>query len=430
MTQTIPAQLETKIRVNRLLNMTVDWADELIFPYYDGLSLRNVPHSAMQALGVPFPDAAPLLPDVWQGETPQAKRVVTFLLDGLGYQHLKMLMENDPEIRQAIADLNGGRAVIPLTSIAPSTTAVALTTLWTGATPGQSGITGTLMFLREVSTLVNMLSFKPVVGQSAVPSELDTWGLDPHSLAKTIGLSDHLAQHNIPTYTLINRIYVGSGLTRVIYSGNEHIETHHGNQDFMVRLEDMLIKTRGEQCYVGVYWDGVDALAHTYGAHGRYTHAEAKHQILALRDLLTKSSISDGETLFMFLADHGHQDAVDPITIKDDPILYDALQMSLAGDERHAYAYLRNGTLETVTNHLDTHYADSLAYIETARAIESGYFGTDVHPIVKHRAGDLILLPRSGKILSDPVLGVFSMISRHAGLTDWEMLVPFIWQRF
>ena len=39
---TIANMLETKIRDHRLLDLPVTWSDELIFPYYGGLSLPNI----------------------------------------------------------------------------------------------------------------------------------------------------------------------------------------------------------------------------------------------------------------------------------------------------------------------------------------------------------------------------------------------------
>jgi len=177
----MPISIENKLRNHRLFEFPVDWSSELIFPYYDGLSLRNVPHSIANALGAAMPDNSPLLDDVWQAIVPEAKRVVVFLMDGMGYQHLNMLMEDDEELRDAVLELNVGRDVMPLTSVAPSTTVVALSSLWTGAPPAQTGITGTLMFLRDLSLLANMLTFAPIAGQH--PQDImANWGLPPETV--------------------------------------------------------------------------------------------------------------------------------------------------------------------------------------------------------------------------------------------------------
>jgi hypothetical protein len=424
---TTATHLEKLIRENRLLNLPVKWTDEIVFPYYGGLSLRNVPHTVAAALGVPLADNSPLLDEVWQADVPQAERVIVFLMDGMGYKHLSMLVEEDEEIRQAVEDLSGGRGFVPLTSVAPSTTVVALSTLWTGGTPSETGMIGTLMFLNEISTLGNMLSFGPLAGTHA-PDAFADWGLPPESIIQMEGLSEHLNKSEIPTYTLTKREYLGTGLSRILHRGIEHRQAHMGYSDMMLRVQDILKQTRGKRCYVGIYWEAVDAIAHAYGAHTHYTFNEIKQKLLALRDLLNKPEVQDGKTLFLLLADHGHYDSLEPIELKNDPTIMDAMTMSVYGDERHAYMQVRHGTLDAVKAQIDSAYADKLSYVDAETAINTGYLGTKLSPVIRKRIGDLILLPRLGYIVSDPVLGTLPIVSRHAGLSDWEMLIPFMWK--
>lgn len=424
---TTPAQIEAQIRNHRLFEFPVTWSDELLFPYYDGLALSNISQSIVAALGVPFEDSKPLLADVWQAETPQAKRVVVFLLDGVGYQHLNMLMAKDEELRDAVLELNQGRAVMPLTSVAPSTTVVALTSLWTGLPPASTGMTGTLMFLRDLSLLGNMLSFTPVVGRH--PSDvIANWGLPPEDIVTAQGLSEYLQLHDIPSYAVTNRAYVGSGLSRILHRGVDNIVTHIAMSDFMGEVASVLKATQGKRSYVSIYWSGVDALAHRYGAHHPYTNDEIREKIFALRDLVRQDLLADGETLFMFFADHGHYDATQAIDLGDDALIADAMQMSLSGDERHAYLYAKHGTVDAIKDHIKSHYADKLTVIESKQALELGYFGDTPSKHFIDRIGDLILIPRLGYTVADPKMGAIPMISRHAGLSDWEMLIPFIWQ--
>lgn len=421
------AKLDSRIRNHRLFEFPVSWSDELIFPYYDGLSLPNVTHSIAEILGVPLPHSSPLLPEVWQQDVPHAKRVVLFLMDGMGYQHLNQLIEDDPELHDAVLDLNMGRNFVPLSSIAPSTTAVALTSLWTGATPSETGITGTLMFLRELSLLNNMLTFTPLYGRHPQDVVAD-WGITPENVVKSKGMIQHLEENGVPAYIVTHKQYVGTGLSRILHRGGENIITHKGQTDFMHRVRSVLEDTRDEHCYVGIYWDAVDALAHEYGVDSPIVSNEIREKIFALRDLSFRRDAMGDETLFILMADHGHKNATNRIDLAQDELLYSAMQMSLCGDERHAYMYLRHGTMEVVKERIESHYAESLTYIESHKAIKSGYFGKNPSPELQHRIGDLILLPRSGYILSDPYLGSLPMISRHAGLTDDEMLIPFIWK--
>src|SRR5687767_12986388 len=88
--QETAAALEQKIRARRLMDIPGAWSGELIFPSYDGLSLRNIPHSAAALLNAPLKNSVPLDNSVWGGEFPSkpVNRVVIFLMDGMGYRHL------------------------------------------------------------------------------------------------------------------------------------------------------------------------------------------------------------------------------------------------------------------------------------------------------------------------------------------------------
>ncbi|MCA9882917.1 MAG: hypothetical protein KC708_08110, partial [Anaerolineae bacterium] len=111
------AQLESEIRANRLLNPPTPWANELIYPSYADLSLRNIGHTVAQLLGAPLPNSTPLDERVWGDALPaDINRVVVFLMDGMGYLHLQMLMEEDEAVRESVMQLTQGNGPVPLTS--------------------------------------------------------------------------------------------------------------------------------------------------------------------------------------------------------------------------------------------------------------------------------------------------------------------------
>lgn len=429
------AQLEATLRAYRMLDVPVFWADELIFPYYEGLSLRNIPHSIAALLGHPLPNSAPLLPEVWgAGGVPDVERVVLFLMDGLGHLHLNRLLESDPEIRDIIAELTEGRGSVPLTSVAPSTTAVALTSLWTGGTPGATGITGTLMYLREISMIGSMLKFSPVQGKLRGDIFAD-WGLPPESLVGLPGLSQHLAEGGIDTHLILDKYLAGSGLSRILHRGipNERIAVHTSNSDMPLVLEHVLAQTRGQRCYVNVYWPAVDSIAHLHGAHGRHTHREILHRLRDLREVLAQDSVRDGKTLFIITADHGHYDIPNEINLMEDddtaPIR-EALVLGGTGDNRLRNLYLREGHKERVQHYIAEQFADRMASLDAQAARAAGFYTAPQereHPRLHERIGDVILLPRLGWIATDPSVLSFNVVSRHAGLSDWEMLIPLLW---
>ncbi|MEP0761286.1 MAG: hypothetical protein HRF48_00950, partial [Chloroflexota bacterium] len=51
MTATLAADLEQTILAHRPLDIDVSWASEIIFPYYAGLSIRNLAHTVVRLIG-------------------------------------------------------------------------------------------------------------------------------------------------------------------------------------------------------------------------------------------------------------------------------------------------------------------------------------------------------------------------------------------
>jgi hypothetical protein len=427
------ATLESNIRANRLLSPPTPWADELIFPSYDGLSLRNVPHSVAALLGAPLADSTPLDERVWGDDLPasQFDRVVVFLMDGMGYLHLQKLINEDETIHQSVTDLTNGRGPIPLTSVAPSSTAIALTSLWTGGTPAQTGLLGTTMHLREYSMIGSMLAFSPLPGRHGRDA-LVNMGMTPETFVPQAGVAVHLAKQGIPTYQVQDKMLMGSGLSRILHRGVERPYVHTSYSDMPLRLHDALAETRGQRAYIGVYWPGVDSIAHLYGAHTRYTHQEIKTKLAMLRDLLNDPAVQDGRTLVMIVADHGEYDAPNTIDIATEPLarpIYEASAHGLSGDHRLGLLHLREGQAARVKATIDEHFSHALTYFDSADAIAAGFYGPGPHaPGTQHRAGDLIIVPRQGWLIADTSVGELKLVSWHGGLSEWEMIVPLLWR--
>ncbi len=423
--------LESRIRANRLLDLPASWAGEVVFPYYSGLSLANVSLTAAHLLGLDVPDAALLDAAVWGGSPPDADRVVLFLTDGLGYLWLKQAMADDDEIAALASDLSDGRGPLPLTSIAPSTTVAALTTLWTGVNPAAHGMLGTRLYLREFAMLSNMLGYKPLNG-SHPDGVFATWGHAPETFVPVPGLGERLAGAGIPTHLLLPKNLMGSGLSKILHRGIQYRHVHVGYSDLWLRLEDVLRATVGQHVYVSVYWPAVDTVAHAYGAYNRYTHNEIKYQLARLRQTLDQPAVRDGRTLVMILADHGHSDVPREINLaQDEPArpIFDALRAGYGGENRLPFLYLRAEAAAAVVETLERHYADNLTWVESGPALAAGLFGTEApYAETLHRLGDLVLIPRLGWQVSDNFARL-DFLSMHGGLSDQEMLVPLLWKR-
>lgn len=430
MPDALASSLERRILEHKPLSIDVPWADEIVFPYYDGLSIRNLAHTVVRLLnGHPsagWLGTAPLDPALWEPLQGQVRRVVLFISDGLGWRLLQELIAGDGRFAQIIADLTGEGTLTPLTSIAPSTTAAALPAIWTGSSPIATGMVGTRVFLREFSTLVSMLHYAPVSGRHRA-DVLEDWGLDFGAFLPLQTLGEALSAHRIPSYLLLQKNLLGSGLSRLIHRGVQHVVRHSSYTDLWINLRDLLRQTRHQRCFINVYWDAVDSIAHLYGTVTEQALAEIARQLEDLRAVLAADGVADRQTLFVLVADHGHAEITTYVPISDHAPLIEALRCGLGGETRFRHLYLREGYREQVAGYLREQMSHQFVSVCPADAQAAGLFGSDPpHPEAAARLGDLTVIARQGVGLSEKQQGPLATPSRHGGLSAREMLVPLL----
>jgi hypothetical protein len=426
----LAAEIEATIREHRPMAFDVDWADEIVFPYYDGLSIRNLAHTVTRLLITKPPESglgtAPLDARLWERYRGEVRRVVLFLTDGLGWRLLNEIVAEDAVTAQAVADLTGEGTFTPITSIAPSTTAAALPCLWTGTAPAGTGMVGTRLFLREFGILACMLHYTPVHGRHR-SEVLEEWGLDFDTFLPSQTLAEALDESQIPTYLLLETSLFGTGLSRIMHRGVRRATRHFGYNDLWIELRDLLRTTRRNRCFVSVYWSAVDGMSHLHGTATEHTITEIRRQLVDLRDTLTAPKVGDGRTLFMLAADHGHTPVPDYIDLTEHAPIRDALRCGPGGEGRFAHLYLRHDFRQPVIDYVQMRLNHQIAAVKPADALAAGLFGpappyTETAP----RLGDLTLIARAGVSVGDASRRPSLPVSRHGGLSDREMLVPLL----
>ncbi|MBN1681184.1 MAG: alkaline phosphatase family protein [Anaerolineae bacterium] len=429
MADVLATTFEQMIRDHRLMTVDTPWADEIVFPYYEGLSIRNLSHTVVRLLDGKPPagrfGTSPLDGRLWEHYWGQVKRVVLFISDGLGWRLLNEIMAEDDEVAQIVADLTGGGTLTPITSIVPSTTAAAMPAIWTGSGSAGTGMVGTCLFLREFNTLVSMLYYRPESGKHRA-EVLEEWGFDFEHFIPLETLGETLTARQIPAYLLLHKDLVGTGLSRVMHRGIQHMSRHITYTDLWINLRDLLRETRGKRCFVNIYWGAVDGVSHMYGNVTEQLVIEVRRQLADLRDVLAADGVADGRTLFMLAADHGHAPVNAVEDVRDHAGLIDALRCRLAGERRFGILYLRCGMRQQIMDHVRAQLADQALCLVPSDALAAGLYGPESPaPETAARLGDLALISRLGVAVTDRPPHHLPT-SMHGGLSDREMLVPLL----
>jgi hypothetical protein len=424
-------EIEETLRRHRLPILEEQFPpDEFLMPHYEGLSIANLSATIAALLGADLPDVLPPLPAaLWADMASGVRRVVLVLLDATGYLRFRRLLEADESL--SFAHLVKGGRLIPLTSVFPSTTVAALSTLWTGRAPAEHGLLGYALYLQEYGVVADMLGLKPMRGQGR--ETLVDWGLEPEKFLPVPSLAKLLTPYGITCRLLTRQYYVDSPLSRMLHREVAEKRGYISSSDMWVSIRHLLAQHRHERLLLIAYWGGVDGIAHKYGPTAEAWPAEIRNLAFSLeREFLQPLPPADREgTLLLITADHGQVLAPpeQAVLVTKHPPLWRALALPPSGESRAAYLHVRPGQAEVVRAYLEEQLAGRFVVLDSDTALKAGLLGKGkTAPETPSRIGDLIALARGENSLhwgyKEPKLR-----GRHGGLTPEEMLVPLLMVR-
>jgi hypothetical protein len=327
-----------------------------------------------------------------------AERIVLLVIDGLGYEQL----QRHAHIAPNLMSLVGGS----ITTIAPSTTASALTSLVTGASPAEHGIVGYRMDMGD--SIMNSLR----------------WWSDTRDLRK---VHPPASVQPIPPFVGMTIPVV----SRAELEGSAFTEAHlRGSRPCGWRAASSIVAqcasliSSGEK-FVYAYYDGVDKIAHERG-FGAYYDAE-----IAATDWLVGSllnTLPSGTTLAI-TADHGQVQVNDNVVHLSDDIK--ATLHHQSGEGRFRWLHAKRGQESELLQIATDSYSDIAWVASRDQVVEEAWLGPArggrIADQVKRRLGDVALVPFTATTFDDPLdSGPFSLVCRHGSLTADEMFVPFL----
>lgn len=396
------------------------------YPAYDGQSILNVPNSICNLLGVPEFGAPPLRVDILRPLASSYKRVILLLVDALAYEMLQRWID-EPEF--AIwKQLAANGVLAPLTSVLPSTTCAALTTLWTGRAPARHGIVGYEMWLREFGLVANMVTHSPMAFEHQGDA-LQNAGFIPQEFLGLPTFGTHLSANGVKAYAFQNHTIIASGLSNMFFPEVTRVG-FHSTSDLWISVRDLLEST-DERAYYWLYWPDVDTYGHKYGPADERVRAEFALFTEAFQQSFfhSLSAAARRDTLFIMLADHGqlHTEKDPHYDLRNHPNLTRRLHMLPTGENRLAYLYVRPGQIEAVREYIERSWPNQFGIFDSAYAQETGLFGPgERHPRLAERLGDLAIAARGNAYWWWSLVRESPLVGRHGGLMPAEMLVPLL----
>lgn len=324
-----------------------------------------------------------------------AERVVLLVIDGLGWEQLRE--------RAAVAPVLTGLTGGPITSVAPTTTATALTSISTGRPPADHGILGYRVRVADRRVL-NVLRWRTEDG--------DARETVPPTTFQPLPVFDGAAP------PVVSRAeFAATGFTEAHLHG-VRLRGWRTPSSIVVEVRDLL--AAGEP-FVYAYYDGVDKVAHQFGLDDHYD-AELRYADRLVADLL---DVLPAGAALVVTSDHGQVDVGDRLVPLAPAVADDVAFVS--GEGRFRWLHARPGAAARLAAAATEVHGDH-AWVRTReQVIEGGWLGGVPTADVAGRLGDVALVafePVSFFDPSDPVEA--KLRSRHGSLTSAEMLVPLL----
>ena len=404
----------------------LDLGEGFLLPDYQGGSILNLPASLCHWLGAPGLGSAVPLRQELLNPFGEVRRVILVLVDALALHRLQRWMaDGSAPVWDTLAD---GGLLAPLTSIVPSTTSAALTSLWTGRSTAEHGIAGYELWLKEYGVVTNMILHSPISYRNDVGSLVKA-GFKPETYLNMPMLGTHLAAHGVKSYALQDQSIIKSGLSQMFFKDVD-VRGFNTYADLWVNLRHLVEKQPAERQYIWVYTGEVDHFGHFYGPDDERTAAEFTQFSAAFEQLFLNrlSPAARRGTLLVLTADHGQVDTHpdNHYELRSHPGLAERLHILPTGENRLIYLFHRPDQGQALRAYMERAWPGQYAFLEPAQAVQAGLFGPgQPHPRLLDRLGDLVAAARGSAYLwwADRDN---QMAGRHGGLTSEEMLVPFL----
>ena len=400
-------------------------ADELargfVRPAWKDYCFANVPDTILSLFDDEAPRPLPM--DVFEGVATDTEHVIVIFVDGLGWNHFQRVQSEHP----LLSKLAEYATVTPLTSIYPSATAAAVSTMHTGCQPIEHGVLGWTAHIEALGGLVQTLPFTDHEGTPLRDIYDDP---DPAALIDERTLYEQLHAQSV----LIQPAEFGDNPYDLQVNRGAEVVGHGNIPQAVYRVREQLEKAN-EPTYCQCYLPTVDALSHEAGV----IHPETDAQLGAicgavLREIVEKLDPEVAEqTLLIMTADHGEVDSTPETTVDigtldlDNHLKRDSKGeiIPAVGGPRSLGFHVRDGHRSALRAELERGLPSLNPLILTRETIiEKELFG-DREPSERflEQCPDLLVVPEKGFAAAGD--SHLSKIGMHGGLHSDEMLVPF-----
>ncbi|MDO4198542.1 MAG: alkaline phosphatase family protein [Erysipelotrichaceae bacterium] len=320
------------------------------------------------------------------------KNVILCLFDGMGFYNLEEHKSDAPYLYEHINK--------PLSSVFPPTTVAATTAVLSGKSPIETSWLGWDLYFKELDQNIDIFPNK-------LQMDYDT------------ELEYIVSEKYIPYKNIFSRINeVNSEVTTNFISNYGDIH-YKDLSDALNILKD--INSRNERRFSYFYYTFPDAAMHKYGINSKEVTDVLKEIDSFVKDL----SESMEDTLIMCIADHGLID-IDWLYLEEYPDIYKMLERVPSIEARAASLFVKDEYKNDFELAFNKEFSEYFLLVSKKDILKKNLFGEGKpHPRSEGFIGDYLAIATDKYCM-----GISRMEDNlkalHAGITEKEMMVPFI----
>lgn len=357
-------------------------------PDYGGGCVSNIIPAILGPRGTS--DLPAWMPSAVQG----VGQVVLLVLDGLGWNQLQQRISMCP----TLATMSGKS----ITTVAPTTTVSALSSITTGLAPGEHGLIGYRMNMG--GRVMQMLRWGDEKGDLRLMYPPDVIQPCPPFMGAAVPV---LSKSELE----------GTAFTEAHLRGSRACGWRSASS-IAVQIRDLL---RSGSSFIYAYYDGIDKIAHERG-FGEYYDAELRQADRLVADI---ASVLVPGSVLLITADHG-QVEVGANTMKLNAEVA-ALITFQSGEGRFRWLHTRPNSVDDLCAVAKENYGEVAWVMRRDELIDGGWFGPRVSDASRQRLGDVALIAHAPTSFDDSAdSGPFPLMCRHGALTDDELDVPLL----
>ncbi|GHU27711.1 nucleotide pyrophosphatase [Bacilli bacterium] len=358
-------------------------------------SILTIPNSVLKHYGIePY---HPTLPELDALLAKNYRNVVSIIFDAMG----TYILDNNIDKNSFLSK----HKILELTSVFPSTTAVAITSLRSGLAPIEHGWLGKYCYFKEYDQCIELFKDREYYTRDPVSSSIVTTILDFEKITTRI---DRLTEGEVSVHEIMPAF--AGGLSTI--------------EDVFSKVTEMC-RNPGRN-YISVYWDQPDETIHEAGCIND-TIAGILNDI---NKNFEKTSKIVKDTIFIISADHGQLDAGNYIFLNELPKIDECLDKAPSVNERSMTFMLKNGTKDIFRERFSEIFTENdFILVEKEEYIKRFLGSGKPHYRADDFIGDFTAIGTGDKILmykNSDRDAIKINKAYHSGLTEQEMVVPLI----